>query len=94
MIKVTKNSEYYKQFEAMMKDDLDLIRYHGTQAENWAKIYAISKRHGGLWILMQWLAGKMNQYHVQAGTKKAKESMRWCLSEVNYLIKYINENKD
>ena len=72
---VIRNKEYYTQFNEEMKRDHRVLDYHIRQAENYKRIYQLTRGHSGVYVLLNKWAKKMNQIHCDKGFKIAKLNM-------------------
>lgn len=91
---VIRNKEYYAQFKEEMNRTHKALDYHIQMAEQYKRIYQLTKgRSGGYGLLNKW-AKKMNQVHCDKGFKMAKLDMAWCLYEMMYLQKYIQKGEE
>ena len=79
---VIRNKEYYTQFNEEMKRDYRALDYRIRQAENYKRIYQLTRGRSGVYVLLNKFAKRMNQVHCNKGTKLAKLDMAWCLYEM------------
>jgi len=89
---IIKDKAYYERFNRDIElANLD-VNYHIKQANNWTKMYRVTKdRRGYGWLNK--FAKYMNKMHVRKGTNIAIEAMNSCEEEMVCLCKYIS-NKD
>ena len=64
------------------------------QAENYKRIYQLTKGRSGVYALLNKFAKRMNQVHCDKGAKLAKLDMAWCLYEMMYLQNYIQKSEE
>ena len=88
---VIRNREYYDQFNEEMERDHRALDYHIRQAENYKRIYQLTKGRSGVYALLNKWAKRMNQVHCDKGFKMAKLDMTWCLYEMSWLHNYIQK---
>lgn len=69
---VIRNKEYYTQFNEEMKRDHRVLDYHIRQAENYKRIYQLTRGRSGVYVLLNKWAKKMNQIHCDKGFKNCK----------------------
>ena len=91
---VIRNKEYYTQFDKEMRRDRKALDYHIRQAENYKRIYQLTRGRSGVYVLLNKWAKKMNQIHCDKGFKMAKLNMAWCLYEMMYLQNYIQKGEE
>ena len=91
---VIRNKEYYTQFNEEMKRDYRALDYHIRQAENYKRIYQLTRGRSGVYALLNKWAKRMNQVHCDKGFKMAKLDMAWCLYEMMYLQNYIQKGEE
>ena len=91
---VIRNKEYHTQFNEEMKRDHRVLDYHIRQAENYKRIYQLTRGRSGVYVLLNKWAKKMNQIHCDKGFKMAKLDMTWCLYEMMYLQNYIQKGEE
>lgn len=88
---VIRNKEYYAQFDEEMNSVHRALDYHIQQAENYKRIYQLTKGRSGVYALLNKFAKRMNQVHCNKGTKLAKSNMAWYLYEMAWLQNYIQK---
>ena len=93
-VMVIRNKEYYTQFDEEMNRDHRALDYHIRQAENYKRIYQLTRGRSGVYVLLNKWAKKMNQIHCDKGFKIAKLNMAWCLYEMMYLQNYIQKGEE
>lgn len=90
-MKVIKNSEYYKQFNDILKHDLREIDYHTRQAVHYKKIYEMTKSRHGFYSLLNKFAYRRNQYHHGKALQLGLKDFCWCFEEITDLNKFLSE---
>ena len=55
---VIRNKEYYTQFNEEMKRDHRVLDYHIRQAENYKRIYQLTRGRSGVYVLLNKWAKK------------------------------------
>ncbi len=91
---VIRNKEYYAQFDEEMGRIRRALDYHTQMAENYKRIYQLTRGRSGAYGLLNKLAKRMNKVHCDKGFKMAKENMAWCLYEMAWLQSYIQKSEE
>ncbi len=93
-IMVIRNKEYYNQFHEAMSRDHRALNYHIQMANNYKRMYQLTKGCSGVYGLLNKWAKRMNQVHYDKGLKMARLDMAWCLYEMMYLQNYIQKGEE
>lgn len=93
MVTVIKNSEYYRQFEAQIAEEVDVVKYYAKKTVFWRKFSNEAYKKGGFWIIPSLFGGLVCEYYGTIGKRRAKNVMNECLNEMAALIKRLHENE-
>lgn len=89
VMKIIRSKEYYEQLWPIIGAEGRAMHYHAVQAENYKKIYTLTKGRKGIYRLLHQFAFKMNQRHYNAGMKIGKRQMVILINEMNELNKIL-----
>ena len=78
--------DFNKETESIMR----AVRYHANQAENFKKIYELTRNRKGIYRLLNILAKKRNRYHCNKGTELGISRMK----SMNKVFREFNVTKE
>lgn len=83
-------NEELRVFNEETKRSMRKVDYHISQAENFKRLYELTKNHKGIYKLLNIFAERRNRYHCQKGTDLAI----FRLKIQNDVLKELNVTKE
>ena len=88
-----KDHTYYQDFLSETDLNVRIIDYHIRQAERYKRLYELTKNVRGYgWL--NWISRRRNAHHFKRGSELAYKNLTTCLTEIDYLTKFLNDEKD
>ena len=83
------SKQYYEETERETIEDCKMVDMYAERAENWKKLYEITKGHKGIYKLLNKLAYKRNRKNYEKGMELALKRLGILGYEIGHLEEYL-----